>query len=882
VSMRKGGPGIKTAVPEGYNADPMRKLPAYLAMGLIVLGILAADAWILTRASTRRHLVETKLREFLGDQLRWGDADISLDGTVTLEETRYLTPAGLTAIAAERVAIRMGFGGIEEVRLNGFRGTLTPELIREISVLQRPDRSVRDLFPDPARLPSLRAKGGRLEVRIPDIFAGDEFQVLEIRDLLAVPLADYRYAVAAEASHSIFGVWTLRGEIDPERDTQRLLVEGRGLDVGAGWRKALAPAFREFYDHYRPEGLCDVDVEIVKSGRDAPLDVRVLLKARDMRMTFEGFPYPMAKVSGEIEFGRDGFVIKAMEGRRSGRIARFSGTAGGYDEEAPFDFRFESEPLPIDAAMLAALPDENRALVRDFAPAGRVAVRGRAVRSRGGKMRLPLDLFLEDVEVAYAGFPYRVRNLSGWLHVDGEEVRILGVKAPHGEGSVSVSGRIAGLTADTSLDLRIEAERLPLDARLKAALGAEDRAIWERFNPSGEADVLWRVRKSPGRAATHEARARCLGNQVTYKEVPLPIRDLRGEVELTGGKFRLNHVVGKAKGGEIRLDGLVADDDVSLHLDATDLPLDDQVRASLPEELTRLLTELDLSGMVSFNAGLIFRKDRRQVDLVCRLSKGGLGTELRIENVEGTVTLTGYAGADAHYIGFLNLSHATLWGKRLTDLGASFNLRGSTLGLSHLKGTAYGGMLSGRSLLANLTTKDYAAEGLVLDGLDLNEFTKDTASYADKQVGGRVRLEIPSLKGNAKDSGTASGKGRMVVRDALLWDIPLFLKFFTLNPGELLKERKQFDAGALEFEIRDRRFNIGKLALTSESVSMVGNGHIGFDGSLHVTLRPKSGPLLGIDFFILKWAGDLMSLVLGSSVKVVVTGTFEKPEVHVR
>ncbi len=856
----------------------MRKTPAYVSMFLIVLGLAAGDGWLLTRAEGRRLLVEGRLRDLFGEQLSWGNADISIDGTVTLEETRFTTPRGLQALASDHVEIRMGFSGLEQVRLEGFRGTLTQALIEELVELRGPERPVRELFPNPDRTPALRALKGRLEVRLPAVFAGDVLQTLEVHELRAVPLGGYRYAVLAEVGHAVYGAWSLRGELDLEKGTQRLRAEGRGLRVTRGWRDPLVPGFREIYDHYRPEGLCDVVVELARSGREAPLDVKVTLLARDLRMVYSEFPYPMEGVHGEIEFTGAGFSIKEMRGRHAGRLAKFDGEAGGYSHGDPMDFRFEMDGLPLDAAILQALPPATRAAVAQFSPKGAANVRGRVLRQRGRREQIPLEIFLVDADLTYAGFPYPLRHAEGLIQVDGEEVRVRGVTARDGATVMSCSGTIRHLSGDPEIDLRIEAERLPLDARLKAAIGPEGRALWDRFEPTGEVDVVWHARKLPGKEVVHDSRTRCLGNRARYKDLPLPVTDLRGEVFMEGGKFRLNHLIGKVKGGEVELHGGIEGDALSLHVDGTGLPMDDELKAALPPELSDILRSLNITGTASFNAGLIFKKDVRQVDLVCRLSKGSIGTDIRLEDVEGTVTLTGYAGADSQYIGFMNFSHALLWGKRLTDLGASFNLRGNALSFSNLKGTAYGGMLSGKSYLVDLKSKDYFAEELVLDGLDLREYSRET-KYP---LGGKVRLELPLLKGNTRDAGTAAGKGRMVIRDAQLWEIPVFIQFFTLNPGELLKEKRKFDAGALDFDIKERRFDISRLAFTSESVSMVGDGKINFDGSLHVTLRPKSGPLLGIDFFILKWAGDLMSLVLGSSVKVVVTGTFDKPEVHVR
>ena len=221
---------------------------------------------------------------------------------------------------------------------------------------------------------------------------------------------------------------------------------------------------------------------------------------------------------------------------------------------------------------------------------------------------------------------------------------------------------------------------------------------------------------------------------------------------------------------------------------------------------------------------------------------------------------------------------ASIAGKRITDVGASFSLKGSKLHFSNIKASAYGGLLAAESFLFDTGSKDFSSRKITIDRLDLQEFARDTKSYQDKTLAGKVSLELVGLAGNGSDAGTVVGKGRLVVRDAVLWEVPVFLKLVSLNFSELFSARKQFDAGAVEFEIRNRKIAIEKLAMTSETASVVGRGRIGFDGELHLTLKGKSGPLLGIDFFILNWAGEILSF-LTSGVEVDVRGTFDKPEI---
>jgi hypothetical protein len=301
----------------------------------------------------------------------------------------------------------------------------------------------------------------------------------------------------------------------------------------------------------------------------------------------------------------------------------------------------------------------------------------------------------------------------------------------------------------------------------------------------------------------------------------------------------------------------------------------------VPTGLGDFLKLIKLGGNVSFNSNLIFKKDgRRQADVVCKLLKGYIDTEPRFEDLDGTVTLTGYFDKDQpEMIGFINCNRATIAGKRISDVGASFNTRGSKLNFLNLKATAYGGVLAGRSFSLDTKTKDFYGEAFTIDRFDLQDFVRDTKAYSTKNLTGKASLEVRDLKGNSLVSSSITGKGKLMIRDGQLYEVPIFLKLFTLNPGELFKSKNQFDAGVVDFDIGKRKFNIDRMAFTSESVSVVGRGHVGFDGDLSLVLKPRSGPLLGIDFFVLRWAGDLLSFLLDSVANVEIKGTFEKPEI---
>jgi hypothetical protein len=105
---------------------------------------------------------------------------------------------------------------------------------------------------------------------------------------------------------------------------------------------------------------------------------------------------------------------------------------------------------------------------------------------------------------------------------------------------------------------------------------------------------------------------------------------------------------------------------------------------------------------------------------------------------------------------------------------------------------------------------------------------------------------------------------------------------FQLNPQDLFKAKNAFEAGAIDFELKGTRFKIGKLAFSSDTSSIVGYGRVDFNGELHLYLRPQSGRLLGIDFFVFNWTAEFLGLFTGALMGVEVTGTFEKPETTIK
>jgi len=860
----------------------MKKAAAYLAMAAIATALLGADALLLARSGALGRYAEGRLRELFRDSLSWGTVEASLDGTVTIRAASFRTEGGRFApLDANQVEIRMRGAKVERVTLEGGTIRFSDGLLEELSKGKR-EKSVRELFPE--GLPSVELRGAAVEVRLPVAF-GERLHSASLRFLKGVPLDGTRVHLEGRLEDALFGTWEGVGVADLDTGALDLSFRSAGLRVVPAFREALAPHYREIYDKYRPGGLADVSVRLVQEpGRD--LDVTVTLRARDMQLTYRNFPYAVEGVTGEIDFFARGFHAKNMAGRHGGARIRFDGRAEGYEAEAAYAFRIEADDMELDADLRSALDEGGRRVWDLFRPSGRVSVRGRALREAGPDRpsRIPLDLSFADTSIEYREFPYPLRGVSGEVSVDGDDVVVRRLACREDGLSVEVSGTIGDITGEAEVDVVVEARGLLLDEKLRKALPEGPGKIFDDFAPSGPVDVRWNVRQEKGRSAAHYGRARARGVRATLREVPLPVTEIRGEVEITPGKTYLNHLSGKAHGAGVKVHGTVTEDLIHLEeLDAVGLALDGTVKAALPKDVKWLLEDLKLGGMASFNSEVKLRTGgQKEFTLDLRLTRGTIDVEPKFEDLEGTIQLVGYLGEKPMVQGPLFLNRATIWGKRVTDLAASLLMHGRKITFSNIKGTAYGGVVSGKSFTIDVDTKDFYGTLFTADRLDLGEWVKDTAAFSTKAVSGKVTLEVRDLKGRTDEAATMKGAGRLQIRDALLWDIPMFLSLFQLNFDNLFTSRNQFEAGAVEFEIGDRKFDVKHLAFTSESLSVVGHGTLDFDGKIRFFLRPISKRLVGIDFFILNWAASFISWFTGGITGVEVSGTFEKPETSIK
>src|SRR5579862_5852323 len=236
----------------------VKKLWGIFGIFLIVAGLAGLDVYVLTRAESLSMLAEGELRKIAGDVLEWDRIDATIDnavalqGTVTLEGVRGFPLARrLPPMKAKRAQIHLRSGFPERIVLEGVHGVISDELFDEL-MGKETGKSIRDIFPDPARLPTIIVRGGDFETRLSAIFEGGKPQTVSSSGMSMVPIGGYRYHFEAEFHHALYGRWLERGELDLDTGAQRITLDCLDLRITPAMRAPLIPGFRGIYDMYLP------------------------------------------------------------------------------------------------------------------------------------------------------------------------------------------------------------------------------------------------------------------------------------------------------------------------------------------------------------------------------------------------------------------------------------------------------------------------------------------------------------------------------------------------------------------------------------------------------------------------------------------------------
>ena len=334
----------------------------------------------------------------------------------------------------------------------------------------------------------------------------------------------------------------IRGAIARQADAPdvRLRIVGHDVPLDDDLAAALEPRQRHLYRRYHPSGRANLDVAVERSAQTrGQLVTHALIDFQDAAMVFEDFPYPVARIRGQMEISPDAFVVRDLRGANADGSVTAEGAVRQVGDAYAVDLTFRGTRITLDrdlrGAMALVAPDIWEAV----RPEGLVDLvcRIRQDESTGGRLIPHIVLDARNVSLAYKDFPYPLRHAQGRITYDGRRAVIDQLQCQSGLSRLALSGTIETPPgAAVAADLALVTDPLQLDQdlldALPQALAHAVRLIDLRGQAYANLDVL-RYRLAPGRPPSAAWHGTAVIDNVAMN-LGVPLDRLVAFVDLSG------------------------------------------------------------------------------------------------------------------------------------------------------------------------------------------------------------------------------------------------------------------------------------------------------------------------------------------------------------
>ncbi|MCD6393869.1 MAG: hypothetical protein J7M40_10210 [Planctomycetes bacterium] len=425
----------------------------------------------------------------------------------------------------------------------------------------------------------------------------------------------------------------------------------------------LGPGLGKFFARYCPEGMGGLDVRV--SGKASDISHSTWtgdIYLEDISVCCTDFPYPLKHLTGTLKLPQsteaNDIVFENLRCSHGDVKLVISGKAFMADDEWGHDVRVFSDNMHLDETLYEALDAQQKVLWETFSPTGNAKIDFRFGCKPGGPVEEKLVVDLDGAGALYEHFPYPLENLTGRVIVDGEQVTLKNIVSRY-EGDdrlITLNGSVVGITSDSPrFNMVIDANSVPIDATLRAALPEKQRRFYEHFEMDAITHSVITVfpNELGRRSVEYIAKVRIRDASMMYRGFPLPLTDVDVDAELTADVIVIKKMTARNGSGQIAVSGhiypateRVAKPGYCLAIRADQLQLDDEWLSKLPPKAAEAATKLKPRGRINI-AGDINIDSQKPDCPEFRLEIECLGNSfhlaqlpLPVENVTGRIEIT--------------------------------------------------------------------------------------------------------------------------------------------------------------------------------------------------------------------------------------------------
>jgi hypothetical protein len=475
-----------------------------------------------------------------------------------------------------------------------------------------------------------------------------------------------KWAIGDKTEVAVSGIirnYPLGGDYDLGMHFKNLLLASKPtIDALVYNRSALdklSPSLRKFLEQYNPRGWGDIDIrskgrfsELIKSKWAGTI------RCRDISVLDKKFPYRLEHMVGTLELTEKSVVLNDLQCKHGDVNLNINGQAKKFQQQWYYDVQITSSNMLLDDDLYKALNTEQKRLWFAFAPSGLAQVDYRFTRQPGQEKKTMLTADLLDAQAIYQHFPYPLKNLKGRVYAQPGIFELDDVVSQYEGRCITLNGRITETeTERPRYNITIDANDIPIDSTLKAALPAKQREFYENFEVDALTDV--RITVFPNevgrRLVEYIAEASIKNASLIYEKFPLPLTNVNAKAILTPDLVRLESMTGRSGDGKVKVSGRIWPANEAnptpgfcLSVEAETLELDDKWLGALPEGASEIVAQLQPRGKLNISANLNVNVDARGADCPpYDVAIECLGMQINfvkfpypIENVMGNITVT--------------------------------------------------------------------------------------------------------------------------------------------------------------------------------------------------------------------------------------------------
>jgi hypothetical protein len=692
------------------------------------------------------------------------------------------------------------------------------------------------------------------------------------------------------------------------------------LELDHRLREHTPAEYDDLWDLFQPRGRIEAEIHVARSTPGGPLELGTKVFCRDVAAKYRHFPYQLDHLTGELKLEKNTLAVDLRTINVGGQPLVLTGTIEKPGPDAVVRLDVSAEALPIDGALLAALPADARKVVDQFHPRGTVQARAKVCREPvAGRPqgRITIDALVdlkERCEITWDGLPYPIRELTGRLELHPESWVFSRMRGHNGQAGITASGSVQKLPGGklpggddpVRVHVDLQALNLPFSEELRKSLPAAWVKSWKTINPSGACDVEATVDTEPGRPdRTHivivpraESSVRL---EVTRAPQPrldpggtveLRLDDVRGRFVFDNGTVRMTDVSAQFRDAPVRFaDGtVVVEDSGRFALGVSDLwvkeiRVDLDLRKKMPPLMAQFAHRLDDGRTFTARGDLkIGWSGIPDQPAWCQWEKtlvvfndNTLKTGIPLEHIQGQLdNVSGWSNGQALRVeGVMNVESVVVLGQQLTKIESPFRVKDGVAELVDMRGRFLDGELWGRGWVSLDATPRYSAT-MSLHGAQLEQYARTQGNRRSLRGNIDARIECSGL---GSDVRNLDGQGEAHVSAADLGKLPFVLQIASIIPRAFLdvprvKLKTAFDEADVAFSISHGLWTLDPIKFTGNAFSLQGRGTL--DPQANLDLRLKA--VLGRDRWHVPLLSDVTREASGQFLIMHVKGTPSHPD----